>query len=103
MCPINIGYTAGIEATKCSPVWLQKGNDMDKILVVSNHAKNTYKGTTAQAKNEQTGQIVPYQLMTDIDVVWENTERHEPEALENLSLDYEDNFLVVSQLGPSRS
>lgn len=103
MCPINIGYTAGIEATKCSPVWLQKGNDMDKILVVSNHAKNTYKGTTAQAKNEQTGQIVPYQLMTDVNVVWENTERHEPEALEGLSLDYEDNFLVVSQLGPRKN
>ncbi len=24
MCPINIGYTAGIETTKVSPQWLQK-------------------------------------------------------------------------------
>tara|TARA_A100001391_G_scaffold204672_1_gene201214 strand:- start:420 stop:1637 length:1218 start_codon:yes stop_codon:yes gene_type:complete len=103
MCPINIGYTAGIEATKCSPVWLQKGNDMDKILVVSNHAKNTYKGTIAQAKNEQTGETVPYSLMTDIDVVWENTERAEPEDITSLSLDYENNFLVVSQLGPRKN
>jgi glycosyltransferase involved in cell wall biosynthesis len=103
MCPINIGFTAGIEATKCSPVWLQKGNDMDKILVVSNHAKNTYKGTTAQAKNEQTGQVVPYSLMTSIDVVWENTERAEPESIECLNLEYDDNFLVVSQLGPRKN
>ena len=103
MCPVNIGYTAGIEATKCSPVWLQKENDMDKILVVSNHAKNTYKGTTAQAKNEQTGEVIPYNLMTDVDVVWENTERAEPEDITSLSLDYEDNFLVVSQLGPRKN
>jgi len=103
MCPINIGYTAGIEATKCAPVWLQKGNDMDKILVVSNHAKNTYKGTSAQAKNEQTGQVVPYSLMTPIDVVWENTERAEPEPIECLNLEYDNNFLVVSQLGPRKN
>ena len=25
MCPINIGYTAGIETTKVSPQWLQHG------------------------------------------------------------------------------
>ena len=38
LCPINIGYTAGIETDKVAPVWLQKGNDMTKILVVSTHA-----------------------------------------------------------------
>ena len=35
ICPVNIGYTAGIETTMVAPQWLQKGNDMDKILVVS--------------------------------------------------------------------
>ena len=45
ICPVNIGYTAGIEATKCSPQWLPKGNEMDKIIVVSSHAKNSYKNT----------------------------------------------------------
>lgn len=103
MCPVNIGYTAGIEATKCSPVWLQKGNDMDKILVVSNHAKNTFKGTSAQAKNENTGQVIPYNLMTDIDVVWENTERADPEEITGFNLEYEENFLVISQLGPRKN
>ena len=39
MCPVNIGYTAGIETDRVAPIWLQKGNEMDKILVVSNHAK----------------------------------------------------------------
>ena len=31
--------TAGIETNKCSPQWLPKCNEMDKVLVVSNHAK----------------------------------------------------------------
>ena len=31
MCPINIGYTAGIETNKCSPQWLPKCNEMDSI------------------------------------------------------------------------
>lgn len=44
IAPINIGYTAGIETTAVSPAWLQKGNEeVNKILVVSNHAKNTFE------------------------------------------------------------
>ena len=35
MSPIDIGFTAGIETTKVSPQWLQKGNEMEKILVLS--------------------------------------------------------------------
>ena len=62
ICPVNIGYTAGIETDKVAPVWLQKGNDMDKILVVSDHAKQTYIGTVAEAKNNDTGEIFPYKL-----------------------------------------
>ena len=46
----NIGYTAGIETDRVAPQWLQKGNDMDKILVVSNHAKNTYVGNNCSSK-----------------------------------------------------
>ena len=55
ICPVNIGYTAGIETTKVAPEWLQKGNDMDKILVVSQHAKDSYVNTVAQAKNFSDG------------------------------------------------
>ena len=51
LAPINVGYTAGIETSMVSPAWLEKGNEMDKILVVSNHAKTTYEKTTATAKN----------------------------------------------------
>ena len=45
IAPVNFGYTAGIETTKVAPVWLQKGNEMDKIIVTSNHSKTTYENT----------------------------------------------------------
>ena len=103
ICPVNIGYTAGIETTKCSPQWLPKCNEMDKILVVSNHAKISITDTVAQAKNQQTGQVVPYKCETPVSVVWENTVREEPEIIPNFELEYDKNFLMVSQLGPRKN
>jgi len=103
ICPVNIGYTAGIEATKCSPQWLPKCNEMDKILVVSTHAKNSIVSTVAEATNNQTGEIMPYRCDVPVEVVWETTPRHEPESLEMLSLDFENNFLMISQLGPRKN
>ena len=104
MCPVNIGYTAGIETTKVSPVWLQKGNEqVDKILVVSNHAKTTYENTMAQAKNTQTGEMVPYKLNTPIEVVGETTPRAEAEPIDELTLDFDNNFLMISQMGPRKN
>jgi len=104
MCPINIGYTAGIETDRVSPSWLEKGNEMDKILVVSNHAKSTYENTKAQARNPQTGAISPYGLNTTVEVVWENT----PMASESIEIPgfepkHDFNFLSVSQMGPRKN
>ena len=103
MAPINIGYTAGIETTNVAPQWLVKGNDMDKILVVSNHSRNTYRNTTAKATNNATGEEFDYGLQTPIEVVWENTPTEEPEELQQLKLDYDFNFLIVSQMGQRKN
>ena len=104
ICPINIGYTAGIETTRVAPIWLQKGNDMDKILVVSNHAKDTYVGTVAEAHNKQTGETFPYKLETPVEVVWENTPLAEnSEPIPNFNPKYDFNFLCVSQMGPRKN
>tara|TARA_R110001583_G_scaffold19231_1_gene75519 strand:- start:50 stop:1288 length:1239 start_codon:yes stop_codon:yes gene_type:complete len=103
LCPINIGYTAGIETTKCSPQWLPKCNEMDKVLVVSNHSRATIVDTVAQATNQQTGETIPYRCETPVEVVWENTERAEPKEIVGFKLDFETNFLMVSQLGPRKN
>jgi len=104
MAPINIGYTAGIETTKVAPQWLQNGNEkVNKILVVSNHAKITYENTVAEATNSQTGEKFPYKLTTPIDIVWENTVRNEPEEILGFNLSTDFNFLIVSQMGPRKN
>lgn len=103
MAPINIGYTAGIETHKCSPQWLPKCNDMDKVLVVSNHAKTSLVNTVVQAQNQQTGEVFPYKIETPVEVVWENTPRHEPEGIKELNLKHDFNFLAVSQISPRKN
>ena len=103
IAPINIGYTAGIETTKVAPAWLQKGNEMDKILVVSNHAKTVFEQTVATATNNKTGEQFPYKLQTPIDVVWELTERKTPEEIKGIDLENDFNFLLLSQWSPRKN
>jgi hypothetical protein len=103
LCPENIGYTAGIEADKVSPVWLQKGNDMSKILVVSSHAKETYMNTKAKAVVQHSQETIDYSLQTPVEVVWETTPRAEPEDIPGFTLDCDHNFLIVSQQGPRKN
>ena len=103
LAPVNIGYTAGIETHKCSPHWLPKCNDIDKVLVVSNHAKTSLVNTVAQAKNQETGEKVSYKINKPVEVVWENTPRHDPEPIEQLQLNHDFNFLAVSQISPRKN
>jgi hypothetical protein len=99
MCPINIGYTAGIETTKVSPQWLQKGNEMDRILVVSNHGKDTYVNTKIPLSDGK-----EYKLETPVDVVWECTPNpEESEPIPGFAPRHDFNFLVVSQFGPRKN
>jgi len=76
---------------------------MDKVLVVSNHARTSLADTVAEAVNEQTGESFPYRCETPVEVVWENTPRHEPEEISGFELQYDNNFLVVSQMGPRKN
>ena len=42
---INIGVCAGIETDKVSMAWIKKANEMDRVIVVSNHAKKGFTKT----------------------------------------------------------
>jgi hypothetical protein len=103
LCETNIGYTAGIETNKVAPEWLEKGNAMDKILVVSSHAKQTYINTVVKAQVKETGELVDYKLNTDVEIVWENTPRAESEPIDGFDLPYDFNFLMVSQISPRKN
>ena len=67
LADINIGYTAGIETTKVAPQWIEKGNLMDKIIVVSQHAKQVFEKTEYRAVNEQTNEEFPYRLSAPVE------------------------------------
>jgi hypothetical protein len=103
IAPVNVGYTAGIETNICSAQWLPKCNDMDKVLVVSEHAKASLINTIAEATNQQTGEKFPYKVETPIEVVWENTPRQEAEEISELNLKHDFNFLAVSQMSTRKN
>jgi len=99
----NIGYTAGIETTQVSPQWIEIGNQIDKIVVVSNHAKDVYQKTAYDAHNQQTKEEVVLQLQTDITAVNYPVKTYESPQLEELNLHYDFNFLTLAQMGPRKN
>ncbi len=103
LAPINIGITAGIESTRVAPLWIQKGNEMDKIVVVSEHAKKTYADTVYTATNNQTQQQTELRLNTEVKVV--NYPVKEFGQIDEIKLDleYDFNFLTVAQFGPRKN
>ena len=102
LAPINIGYTAGIETTKVAPIWLQKANEMDKIIVVSNHAKQVFESTSYEGQDERTGELARIECNTPIEVVNYCTRHFEPA---NITLDfkYDFNYLLMAQWGPRKN
>lgn len=48
----NIGITAGIETTICSPEWIQGMNRMDLILTTSEHSKGVLAGTEITVQDQ---------------------------------------------------
>lgn len=101
MAPINIGYTAGIESDKVSPVWLEKANMMDKIIVTSNHAKYGFVNTTYEGTLPN-GQQATLKLEKPIKVV--NYAVREVDQIDlNLDFETETNFLCVAQWGPRKN
>jgi len=102
MAPINIGYTAGIETTMVAPEWIEAGNAMDKLIVVSNHSKNVYEDTKYFTQEEGSNEPVPFFLTTPIDVVNYPVRNYEKKDLD-LDLEYDFNFLCVAQWGPRKN
>jgi glycosyltransferase involved in cell wall biosynthesis len=102
LAPINIGVTAGIETTKVAPVWLQKANEMDKVIVVSEHAKWGFENTIYDGQ-DQDGIPAQLRLQTPIEVVGYPVRCIEPDINFDLDLDYDFNYLTVGQWGPRKN
>ena len=99
----NIGYTAGIETTKVAPTWIDKSNTIDKLIVVSNHAKQVFESTHYTLINDTTKQEFPFALKTPVDVVNYPVKNYDNLPELELDLSTEHNFLCISQFGPRKN
>ena len=103
LAPKNIGYTAGIETTKVAHQWIQKANEMDKIIVVSNHSKQVFDNTEYQAQNTQTGEQVLLKIQTPVEAVGYPVKTFDNLPELDLGLSTAFNFLTVAQFGPRKN
>jgi len=103
IAPVNIGYTAGIETTKVAHEWIMKCNEMDKIIVVSNHSKDVFLNTVYQAVNQATGQEVQLKLEKPIEAVNYPVKTFDSLPEIEIDVDTSFNFLAVAQFGPRKN
>lgn len=97
MAPVNIGYTAGIETNMISPAWLQPTQLMDKVIVISEHAKTAFLNTVfGNPQGQQFKVTVPIEV---VHLPYKNAAKEELDL--QLSCDF--NFLAVCQWGPRKN
>jgi len=70
----NIGVTAGIETTICSPQWIQGCNRMDLILVSSNHSKEIFETSIFEQKHTNGQTLGKIYLEKPIEVLFEGVD-----------------------------
>jgi hypothetical protein len=93
----NIGYTAGIETNAISPAWLQPSMDMDKIIVISEHAKASFVNSVFGDQNGN-----QYRVTTPVEVCHFPVRDFKETQLE-LDLKHDFNFLAVCQWSPRKN
>jgi len=101
--PKDIGYTAGIETTHCAPEWTNKCNQMDSIIVVSNHSMNVLKAARFEGVDEDTGQNVVLENKVNVTAVNYPVKTFEELPDLDLKLETSFNFLAVAQMGPRKN
>ena len=98
--PVNIGYTAGMETTLISAEWIQAINGMNKVIMISNHSKQSAERSIYLTDNEND---VPIKVQTDIEVVNYPAKVYETLPDVSLDLEYDTNFLAVAQWSPRKN
>ena len=102
LAPINIGYTAGVETTRVSSLWLEKCIMMDRIIAISKHTKWGFENSSYSGTNPETNMPIHLKLETPMDVVSYPVRTYEAAKLD-LKFEYDFNYLVVAQWGPRKN
>jgi len=101
----NIGVTAGIETTLCDASWVQGCNNMNLVLVSSEHAKKVFQESKFNVQDNRTGQVTgTVELQTKMEVLFEGVDIEKYfTTTSNLDLDSIEeswNYLVVGHWLP---
>ena len=103
----NIGVTAGIETTLCDATWVQGCNNMDLVLVSSEHAKKVFQESKFNVQDNRTGQVTgTVELQTKMEVLFEGADIEKytslalPVKLDLSDIDESFNYLVVGHWLP---
>ena len=96
---VNIGYTAGIETNFISPAWYEPIQAMDKVIVISNHAKSSMLNTQFGSSNDESK---IFSVTKEVDVVHFPVRDYDLKDL-NIDLSTDFNFLSVCQWGPRKN
>lgn len=89
----NIGVTAGVETTTIPPEWIDHINGVDKVITVSNFAKNAMINTKVENKKiEKVIDVIGFPIKQDLETV--------PLTL---NIDTKFNFLCVTQWAPRKN
>ena len=103
IAPVNIGFTAGIETDRIAPQWIQKCNEVDKIITISEHSRKVLAETSYNVQNKQTGEEVQnFRITKPVEAINYPVYHYEPEPLD-INFSTSKNFLVVSQWGPRKN
>ena len=101
--PRDIGYTAGIETTHCAPEWTHQCNQMDSVIVVSQHSKNVISNAKFEGTDDNTNEKVVLENTTPITAVNYPVKHFDSLPDLELNLETEFNFLTVAQMGPRKN
>ena len=102
----NIGVTAGIETTICAPEWIEGVNRMDLTLVSSEHAKNVFKTSEFEQRDQNSNQVIKkIKLEKPVEVLFEGVDTNIFKVLDKTfsselhnvldTIDEDFNFLFV--------
>lgn len=100
--PYAVCVTAGIEATKVSPSWIQKSYEMDKIIVPSKFSKWVFENTFYDGQNKETNQQMRVGCGAPVDVVSYPVRSRIGTEID-LDLKDDFNFLCVAQWGTRKN
>lgn len=98
----NIGFTAAVETDRCNPNWIQACNQMDQVVVVSDHAGKSLSNFKYPLQDEKGNTKGVLSLEKSYTVIGYPVKQHEASDFSNKLDIPEKCFLSVAQAAPRK-